>query len=407
MTSLVRAAVFVAAMAATTHAARQGNPIDAMVADRLSSSPDAGIIVGTIDGTVTNIVARGKAALHADTEFEIGGLTEVFIAVALADMVAKREVDLRDPVAKHLPGVALPTRGGKSITLEDLAMHRSGLPRVLPGAGRSDANRYAAYTPARLGAFLEGYELPRDIGERYERSQVGTALLAAALTTRAAVPLEQLLHDCVITPLGLTATRMSGGALRSTPNDLAKFAAANLQTTGPLASALSDTRSSRGTVGAPGESLGLGWRIRHSGPRQIVWSSGGAGGHHVFIGLEPEAVRAVVVLHNQPLTIDDIGFNALEQLREAATPVDLVALRAFAGEYEIKRGLRVVVRVAGTRLAVQIGEEPESTLTQDSELRFVFNDSEARITFIRDPSGIPIGLMLHRGGQHIAARKLR
>ena len=401
------AMVLIAAIARTPHADGQSGSIDAMLADRLSAAPDAGIVVGTIDGSSKGLVVRGKAALDGDSAFEISGLAEVFVAAALADMIAKGEVNLRDPVAKHLPGMPVPTKDGKSITLEDLAMHRSGLPRVLPGLGRSDLNRYAAYTPERLAEFLGGYELTRDIGARYERSQLGIGLLAAAMATRAGKPLDALLQERVIAPLGLTATQLKAGALLSTPNDVLKFAGANLTEAGPLASIFAETQASRGSVGARGESLGLGWRIRHTGPRQILWSSGAAGGHQAFIAVEPAAARGVVVLHNQAVSVDDIGFNVLEQVREGAKPVDVAALAAFAGEYEIKRGLRVIVRLAGSKLAVQVGEEAESTLTQDSELRFVFDYTEARITFIRDPKGVPIGLMLHRDGQHVAARRVK
>jgi len=112
------------------------------------------------------------------------------------------------------------------------------------------------------------------------------------------------------------------------------------------------------------------------------------------------------VLQTRPVSGDDIGFNVLEHARETATPVDAAALQAFAGEYEIKRGLRVVIRVAGRKLAARVGDEPESTLTQDSELRFVFDYADARITFVRDANGAAIGLMLHRNGQHVAARRV-
>jgi D-alanyl-D-alanine-carboxypeptidase/D-alanyl-D-alanine-endopeptidase len=403
----VRAMLLVAAIASTSELAAQSDPIDAMLADRLTATPGAGIVVGTIEGATRNLVVRGKAALDGDTILDISGLAEVFLATALADMVAKGELNLRDPVAKYLPGMPVPTWKGKSITLEDLAMHRSGLPRVLPGLARADQHRYAAYTPERLADFLGGYELTRDIGERYERSPLGIGLLAAAMTTRAATPLGTLLQDRVIAPLGLTATQMKAGALLSTPNDVLKFAAANLAEDNPLGSVFADMQSSRGSIGVRGESLGLGWRIRHSGPRQILWSSGAAGGHHAFIAVEPAAARGVVVLHNQAVSVDDIGFNVLEHVRESARPVDLASLAALAGEYEIKRGLRIVVRVAGRKLAVRVGDEPESTLTQDSELRFVFDYAEARITFVRDAKGVPIGLMLHRDGQHVAARRVR
>ena len=399
--------VFVAAIAQALSVAGQSGTIDAMLADRLTATPDAGIAVGTIDGSRRDLVVRGRASIDGDSAFEIGGLAEVFLAIALADMMAKREVNLRDPVAKHLPGIPVPTRDGKSITLEDLVMHRSGLPRVLPGLVRGDSNRYAAYTPERLAEFLGGYELTRDIGARYERSHLGIGLLAAAMTRRAGQPLDVLLQDRVIAPLGLTATRVKDGALLSTPNDMLKFAAENLSESGPLASAIAETQSSRASAGLRGESLGLGWRIRHTGPRQILWASGATGGHHAFVAVEPAAERAVVVLHNQAVSVDDIGFNVLEHVRETAQIVDPAALAAFAGEYEIRRGLRIVIRVAGRKLAAQVGDEPESTLTQDSELRFVFDYADARITFVRDAKGIPIGLMLHRDGRHVAARRVK
>ena len=52
-------------------------------------------------------------------------------ATVLADMVAKGEVALDDPVQKYLPAsVRVPSRNGRQITLLDLATHRSGLPRL-------------------------------------------------------------------------------------------------------------------------------------------------------------------------------------------------------------------------------------------------------------------------------------
>jgi CubicO group peptidase (beta-lactamase class C family) len=63
--------------------------------------------------------------------FEIGSITKVFTASLLADMVAKGEVRLDDPVAKYLPtSVRVPSHNGKQITLIDLATQSSGLPRM-------------------------------------------------------------------------------------------------------------------------------------------------------------------------------------------------------------------------------------------------------------------------------------
>ena len=48
----------------------------------------------------------------------------------LADMVARREVTLDTPIQKLLPdSVKMPSWNGKQITLLDLSMHISGLPK--------------------------------------------------------------------------------------------------------------------------------------------------------------------------------------------------------------------------------------------------------------------------------------
>ena len=96
-----------------------------------------GIVVGVIDANGRRIVAHGRfgaddaRAVDGYTIFEIGSVTKVFTALALAEMATQGEVSLDDPVAKYLPaGVTMPERGGRKITLRDLATHMSGLPRL-------------------------------------------------------------------------------------------------------------------------------------------------------------------------------------------------------------------------------------------------------------------------------------
>ena len=65
----------------------------------------------------------------------------------LADMAVRGEVTLDTPVQKLLPdSVKVPSRNGKQITLLDLSMHVSGLPRnptnIHPA---DDANPFADY----------------------------------------------------------------------------------------------------------------------------------------------------------------------------------------------------------------------------------------------------------------------
>ena len=121
-----------------------------------------GIVVGVIDADGRRVIAYGaldqgdSRPLNGDTIFEIGSVTKVFTALALADMVEHGQVSLTDPISKYLPdGVKTPQRGGKSITLEDLATHTSGLPRLPSNIEpRNPADPYADYTAAQLYDFL-------------------------------------------------------------------------------------------------------------------------------------------------------------------------------------------------------------------------------------------------------------
>src|ERR1035438_995431 len=112
--------------------------IRAILADRIDAlHQNVGIVVGIVDASGRRFVSYGNFSVKdprpvgSDTVFEIGSTTKVFTSTILADMVQRGEVSLDDPVAKYLPAdVKMPERGGKQITLVDLATHTSGLPRM-------------------------------------------------------------------------------------------------------------------------------------------------------------------------------------------------------------------------------------------------------------------------------------
>ena len=110
--------------------------IRAILSDRIDKlHQNVGIAVGIIDANGRRFVSYGNFSVKdprpvgSDTVFEIGSTTKVFTSTILADMVQRGEVSLDDPAAKYLPAeVKMPERGGKQITLVDLATHASGLP---------------------------------------------------------------------------------------------------------------------------------------------------------------------------------------------------------------------------------------------------------------------------------------
>ena len=99
----------------------------ALIQSRVDEARAVGIVIGVMeaDGT-TRIVAYGDAGpdaqpLGEESVFEIGSITKVFTGILLADMAARGEVLLTDPVAKYLPaGVTMPSRGGRENYLAGL-----------------------------------------------------------------------------------------------------------------------------------------------------------------------------------------------------------------------------------------------------------------------------------------------
>jgi CubicO group peptidase (beta-lactamase class C family) len=129
--------------------------IHQILAERIDKQKQSvGIVVGVLDAKGRRIVAYGslekgdKRPLDGDTVFEIGSITKVFTSLLLAEMAQRGEVRLDDPIAKYLPAsVKVPERGGRQISLVDLAAHTSGLPRMPANFRPKDpANPYADYT---------------------------------------------------------------------------------------------------------------------------------------------------------------------------------------------------------------------------------------------------------------------
>jgi CubicO group peptidase (beta-lactamase class C family) len=211
-------------------------------------------------------------------------------------------------VAKFLPAsVKVPSRNGRQITLLDLSMQVSGLPRLPDNLKPGDpANPYADYDAAKLYEFLARYQLTRDPGEKYEYSNLAVGLLGHALALKAGMSYEDLLRHRIFEPLGMSSTSITlseaqkkrlapghsaslkpvknwdfaalagCGAVRSTANDMLKFLAANLELTEtPLKPAMRRMRSVSKETGVPDLKIGMAWHIFTKFGTEIWWHNGG------------------------------------------------------------------------------------------------------------------------------------
>jgi len=447
------------AEAAPTGAAAWAAPSDAAIDQILNERIDAqkqgvGIVVGMIDAKGRRIIAEGSfdqtddRPVGRDTIFEMGSITKVFTATLLTQAVERGEVKLDDPVAKYLPAdVKVPGRGGKQITLRDLAMHVSGLPRMPSNFAPKDLdNPYADYTDKELFAFLSSYTLPRDIGAKWEYSNLGVGLLGEALARREGMSYEALLKTRILDPLGMTSSGITltpeeqkrfaighdaymrraahwdlaalagAGALRSDTDDMLTFLAANIGLTKtPLKSAMDATLAVKRVPNLPNNEQALGWDVRHSPYGDIIWHNGGTGGFRTFIGFNPVAKVGVVVMTNAANETggDDIGFHILagESLArltppgpapgEGRTVVALSAekLELLVGRYQMAPGVLLTITRTDNHLVAQLTEQPAFEMFPESGTDFFLKVVDAQVSFQLGPDGRATGLVLHQNGR--------
>ncbi|HET6681210.1 MAG TPA: serine hydrolase [Gemmatimonadaceae bacterium] len=450
--------VLVAAMLSPSSRAQaqaaRDSTVHEILRQRVATGVVPGLVAGWIDSAggahVVSAGASGKAGVPLDgaSVFEIGSITKTFTTTLLADMVLRGEVALDDPVQRFLPdSVHVPSRGGRQITLLDLATQSSGLPRMPTNFKPADpSNPYADYSVAQMYAFLSSYTLPRDPGAQYEYSNLGMGLLGHALALRAGTSYEALLVERVLEPLGMHDTRITltpsmrsrmvaghdadgtvvppwdlptlagAGALRSTVQDMLIWMRAQRDTShGPLAAAIALTQHRHRDGPDARTSMGLGWHLIAAGDHAIVFHNGGTGGFHSFMALDPATGTNAVMFGNSSANIDDIGFHLVvptAPLQPPAPPRATVSvapeiLEQYVGTYEMNPQFSITISRRDSALFAQATGQPEFRLFAASESEFFLKVVEASVTFERDAAGTVTGLVLHQGGAHQRARKLR
>ncbi len=338
--------------------------IEAMLSEQLADSA-GGMVIGLVDEHGSRIFSTGRLDNGTDrladgeTFFEIGSITKVFTALLLLDAVRRGEMKLDDPVAKYLPDeVRAPARGGKQISLSNLASQDSGLPmfpdnlldppvKELTLQQKKDGSD--AYTVEKMYDFLSGYELPQQPGDAFVYSNVGMALLGHVIERRTGVDYESLVVERICKPLGMQSTCISltpeqklrlarghfaegaptehwrlqafasAGALLSTADDMLKFLAAHLGLTHSHLTPLMQQMQVTQHAGAPvfGRTA-MPWvdhGVYNPPGTDLLGHAGGGYGTVAFVGIDKKNRRGIVVLTNQMKVFPNgIGWTILQGL---------------------------------------------------------------------------------------------
>ncbi|WAC03938.1 serine hydrolase [Lacinutrix neustonica] len=200
-------------------------------------------------------------------------------------------------------------------------------------------NPFADYSYEQLYHFISHYELPRDIGERYEYSNLGMGLLGHILELQSGKTYEELVIANIAKPLKMEDTRVSlnesmkkrpakgysglnevenwdiitlagAGGIRSTVSDMVKFIKANMGVVKtPLYEAMQLSHEPAFKNEDTNFKIGLAWHYENKG--DVIWHNGRTGGYSSFAGFMPKTNNGVVVLTNGTEDVGALSFRIL------------------------------------------------------------------------------------------------
>ncbi len=257
------------------------------------------------------------------TVFPIGSITNQFTAAAIMQLQEEGLLDVREPIADHLPDYP----NGENITVHHLLNHTSGIP-----------DYYRFLDTETLSSQLSSDEVmdlfrdePLDFipGERFSYSNSGYVLLGYLIEKLSGRPYQQFLKENIFQPLGMPNTAYdrpgdsSAGRAQGYNSDLTKAQRIDITTahgSGALASTTGDlylwsrALSSGGLLAQDSIDMmftpyvetvpydifdyGYGWYINTSSDPPHVLHGGGFPGYQAIIRIYGDNDVVVIMLGN-------------------------------------------------------------------------------------------------------------
>ena len=195
--------------------------IDSLISAELARRPVGSVTAGVVDGkeliwskSYGDADMEKKIPANADTVYRIGSITKMFTALMLEQLVDAGKVHLSDPVEKYFPEIkAVQGRypDAPPITLIQLATHTSGLGRE-PDNTETYVTGAVADWEKTLIAALPHTHYSFEPGTRFSYSNIGYAILGAALSRAAGEPYIEYVPKHIFQPLGMTHSGLERNA---------------------------------------------------------------------------------------------------------------------------------------------------------------------------------------------------
>ncbi len=405
--------------------------IDASIAPLYKADAPGSTVIVTKDGKTVFRKAYGMADVSAklgmdpDMSLRLGSITKQFTAVAILKLAEQGKLSVSDDFRKYLPD--FPDKG-KTITIEHLLTHSSGIPSYtgLPGFR---AGMTKDVTVNELIATFKDLPLEFTPGERFAYNNSGYILLGAIIEKASGQRYADFVARQIFDPLGMKHTAYEGhernkvpaarghegrdgqyrpaaalsmtqpyaaGSLVSTVDDLARWDAAI--TAGKLLKPASWKQAFTPYKLASGDAngYGYGWSMGKLKDSNTIAHGGGINGFSTYATRLPDEKVYVAVLNNS-----DSGLVAPEVIASKAAAIaigkpfpeykaiklDAKALDAFVGTYKVDDKTDRVITREGDQLFLQRTGSSRQPLTPHSDTGFFVATGLTGVQFGKNAQG--------------------
>ncbi len=191
--------------------------IDSLISADFARRPVGSVTAGVIAGneliwtkSYGDADMEKKIPADAETVYRIGSITKMFTALMLEQLSEAGKVRLSDPVEKYFPEIK--TVQGRipdapPITLIQLATHTSGLGREPDNTDTYVTGAVAGWEKTLISALPHTHYI-LEPGTRFSYSNIGYAVLGAALSRAAGESYTTYVPKHIFQPLGMTHTAL-------------------------------------------------------------------------------------------------------------------------------------------------------------------------------------------------------
>lgn len=283
-----------------------------------------------------------------DKIYAIGSISKVFTAAIYAAFLEQKVIKANDPIRKHL---RIKYKTKDRITMDQLANHTSGLPRlpdnILGDLVNFPDDPYKNFSEERLIEYLEQYMyLDHKPGNHFDYSNLGMGLLGFICSKIVGRTYEELLKEYVFEPINMQQSSSlvetlkqenlvqsydekgnsiknwnmnilsPAGAVYASSSDMAKFARSILKN---KISYLNDQCLPIFKVDDD-LSIGRAWFIIRKNNQEYLFHNGQVAGHRSCMIIDKINQKAVILLSNLDMSnaksdeIDALCFKMIEMV---------------------------------------------------------------------------------------------